>query len=327
MLCQSKNASGGRLRIPGFTLVELLVVIAIIGILVALVLPAVNGVRESARRTQCMNNLRQLVVGCTSFEGSHGHFPSGFRMPEQFMWSGQILPMIDQGVVYDQIDLRTPGPNIWSTAFGGILQNEQMLGIQMPVFQCPSANVPGKQFDPFMQCYRIPSCYLACASGLSNRESGTGPWAGMAKQEGHPASDGIFFQNSNTRASDVLDGLSNTLLIGESVPDQNLWGDDYSGNAQKVDHWTIASQELDSTYAFGHGELSECLGSTACPMNSTFIESSPVNDKELCFSSRHPGGANLGFADGHCRFVAEDISQEVFSAIGTRRGRETATIE
>ncbi|MEL7499898.1 MAG: DUF1559 domain-containing protein [Planctomycetota bacterium] len=309
-----------------FTLVELLVVIAIIGILIAMTLPAVNYVRESARRTQCLNHNRQLVIACISFEGANGHFPPGYRLPEQVMWSGLILSFIDQDVAFHRLDLNATG-EIWSTALGGVAENEEVLGTHMAVFQCPSANVEPLQFDGFMQVNRVPCCYLACASGLLNRESGPLPWAGFNKIDGHPASDGIFFRDSDIRSSDVIDGLSNTALIGESVPDQDDWGDDYAGNAQKVDHWTIGSLELDGDYGVGSAESSECLASTACPLNSLFIASAPINDKELCFASRHPGGANIGFADGHVRFLNEDIDEAAYRAIGSRKGRETTLLD
>lgn len=304
-----------------FTLVELLVVIAIIGILIALLLPAVHAVRESGRRTQCLNQSRQLAMACIQFEGTHGHFPPGFRDNDQLMWSGFILPFLDQNVVYESMELDTPAP-LWSTTFGGVSANEAAVGTYMGIFQCPSSGVPVSQFDPILRAERIPCCYLACASGLLSRESGPGPWVGLSKSHGFPASDGVFYEDSKTRSTDILDGLSNTVLIAEAVPDQELFGVDHAGNAQKVDHWTIGSMELDGSYDLPSSEISECLGSTGVPINSMFIESSNINDKELCFASRHNGGVNFSFADGHTDFVSEDVDEKVYRAIGSRRGRE-----
>lgn len=136
-------------------------------------------------------------------------------------------------------------------------------------------------------------------------------------------SDGIFYRDSKTRIAEVGDGLSNTVLIGESLPDQDLFGIDYSGNNQKVDHWYIGSGDLPAMPSRSRSaENSECLGSTACPFNSLFIADSPINDKELCFGSAHTQGMNIGFADGHIQFVNEQMSVGVRMAIGSRAGGE-----
>jgi prepilin-type processing-associated H-X9-DG protein len=138
-------------------------------------------------------------------------------------------------------------------------------------------------------------------------------------------SDGITI-NSRTRTSDILDGLSTTVLVGESLPNQLLKGIDYSGNQQKVDHWYIGPGELRSYENMVTGispENSECLGSTACPSNSLMIADSPMNDKELSFGSAHPQGANIGYADGHVQFMNDSMEQQARSAIGSRHGRES----
>ncbi len=150
----------------------------------------------------------------------------------------------------------------------------------------------------------------------------------MPAFEDLPESDGIFFMNSNTTLAAVTDGLSNTVLLGESLPDQTLFNDDYSGNPQKVDHWYIGSREL-NTYteigSFNSAEVSECLGSTACPINSIKVPESPANDKELSFGSEHIQGVNMGLADGSVHFVVETIDLEIWSAVGSIRAGEVNT--
>ena len=302
-----------------FTLVELLVVIAIIGILIGILLPAVQQVREAARRTQCANQLKQLSLAILNYESAQQKFPPGFKIPSMTMWSGLILPLIDQGNLSQTLDLNGP----WSSLTGATQANLDALGSELPVFHCPSSGIPRRQFDPLVGVDRTPSCYLACASGLNNRESGAEPWAGMHQYGGYPASDGIFFRESKTRSSDIRDGLSNTLLLGEVLPDQDLFGIDYSGNNQKVDHWYIGSGDLPEMPSASHSaENSECLGSTACPFNSLFIVDAPINDKELCFGSAHPQGMNMGFADGHIQFVNSNMDQSTRMAIGSRAGGE-----
>ncbi|MFT5301047.1 MAG: prepilin-type N-terminal cleavage/methylation domain-containing protein [Mariniblastus sp.] len=314
--------SSHRLR-SGFTLVELLVVIAIIGILIGILLPAVQQVRESARRTACLNNLQQQTLAMLNYESTHQHFPAGFNFPGMSMWSATILPMLDQNPLYDSLDLNGP----WSALKGASEANLAALSSELAVFRCPSSGVPNSQYDPYIGADRTPCCYLACASGTNDRESGAEPWVGMHAYKDFPASDGIFFLGSKTRMSDIRDGLSTTVLLGESIPDQDMTGVDYSGHDQKVDHWYIGSDEFAISLADDKSpENSECVGSTACPFNSLRIATAPINDKELCFGSAHPQGLNLSFADGHVEFFNDQMDQQARMAIGSRAGHEQADI-
>ncbi len=307
-----------------FTLVELLVVIAIIGILIGLLLPAVQMVRESARRIKCANQVKQQSLAMMNFESAFQYFPPGYSHPAQTMWSGFLLPYIEQGPLYDTVDVEQG----WTSFTGAPPGNIEALGVFLEIFQCPSSILEKSQFDPLTDSQRVPCSYLACASGLNNRESGDKPWCGMPAFEDLPKSDGIFFMNSNTPLAAVIDGLSNTVLVGESLPDQDLFDVDYTGNIQKVDHWYIGSREL-GTYteigSFNSADVSECLGSTACPINSIKVPESPMNDKELSYGSQHIQGVNMGFADGSVHFVVETIDLEIWSAVGSINGGEVNT--
>ena len=315
------QTSTDRLSRCGFTLVELLVVIAIIGILVGMLLPAVQQVREAARRIKCANNVKQQSLAMLNYESAHGHFPPGFSFPGGTMWSGFILPLVDQGNIYARLDFGGP----WN-GHRGPTPNSEAMGTYLDVYRCPSADLDLVQFDSLAGTDRSPCSYLACASGLNNRESGDKPWCGMNAFGEWAESDGIFFLNSKTRQAEIYDGSSHTVLLGESLPDQFLFGPDYAGNPQKVDHWHTGSQEVGG-YEFGgeSAEVSECLGSTACPINSILRSNAPINDKELSFGSLHQSGVNMGYADGHIRFVSEDVDLVVWSAIGTREWGEFDT--
>ena len=298
-------------------------VIAIIGILVALLLPAVQQVREAARRTQCANQLKQLVLGTLNYETTRREFPPGVSHPFDTMWSAFILPYIEERNLYDTIDVQ----GYWSADTTTHPANLDALGQVLLVYQCPSAPIEPAQYDPSMQADRVTSCYLACASGLRDREAGDLPWCGMDKYQGYPASDGIFYMNSRTRQAEITDGLSHTVLIGETLPDQTFVDQDFSGNAQKVDHWIIGSREImdyPTALPIGSNELSECLGSTAVPPNAMELVDAPIDFKELCYGSAHPTGLNMGFADGHITFLVESIDPEIYRALGTRAGRESS---
>lgn len=312
-----------------FTLVELLVVIAIIGILIGMLLPAVQAVRESARRVQCANNIRQLSLAMLNYESAHQNFPPGVSIPSHTMWSAFILPFIEKGNLYESIDFAAG----FSEATSDNESNIQTLSVSLPFLVCPSASVPTQQFDSLIGIDRSPSCYLACSSGLLSRESGEFPWAGMDAYRDHPASDGIFYVNSETSMASISDGSSNTVLLGETLPDQDVSGTDAIGTSQKVDHWHIGSRELRSMEEINiemrfSSENSECLGSTACPINSLLLgDQTTIDEKELAFGSRHPSGINLGFADGHVRFAANTIDRSVWSNIGTHSGGEVVVAD
>ncbi len=292
----------------GFTLIELLVVIAIIGILVGLLLPAIQSVRESGRRTQCLNHVKQISTAMFNWEDINKTLPPGYTFPQQAMWSAFILPQLEQDNIFQSLDFNGPWAYVTSP-------NSEACASYIEVFQCPSAGIP--QHVPNAQGVdqRVPSSYLACSSGTNDRESGARPFVGDPD-----TSDGLFMMNKRIRLRDVTDGLSTTVLMGESLFDFELWGDDFSSNTQVVDHWYIGSAELDPSPE--SIEASECLGVTACPVNAFKQADSPINHKELGFSSRHPQGTIVAFGDGHSSFVTTDMDTTIWRGLGTRKGTE-----
>jgi prepilin-type N-terminal cleavage/methylation domain-containing protein/prepilin-type processing-associated H-X9-DG protein len=282
----------------GFTLVELLVVIAIIGILVAILLPAVQAAREAARRLQCQNNLRQLGIALHHYHDVHRNFASGFIWPNRTFWSGQLLTQLEQVPLYDSLDFSLP----WTTP-----PNEVACAKYLPVFRCPSSFAP-RHLNAQGVDDRVPCNYLACTSGKIARESGPEPLVGRSY------SDGIFFVNSRIRMADILDGTSNTVAIGEAIFIFERSGADHTGTSQFIDHWYIGTPE-------GRGnEVSESMGSTAVPVNAFKDPSLFVDERELSYSSRHFGGAQVIFADGHVAFISETIDRATWGALGTRAG-------
>ncbi|MDZ4849396.1 MAG: DUF1559 domain-containing protein [Pirellulaceae bacterium] len=294
------------------TLVELLVVIAIIGILISLVLPAIQQAREAARRIQCGSGLRQMGIALLNFEHAHKVFPPGAKTStslsssERFFWSGQILPDVEQSSLWASID-----PDLsWRIPGTG---NYKALQSMLPLFRCPSAVAPSRQNHLVID--RVPCTYLACISGLVGRESAQSPGD---PQISDPEMDGIFYVNSETRHSDILDGTSTTIMVGEALYLEKILGLDYNNVTQLVDHWAIGSPMS------GNNEISESLGSTASPINAWMKKNVFIEDVELGFSSRHPGGAQVIFADGHLQFIQQNIDPDTWSAMGTRMGLDHA---
>lgn len=286
-------------RPRGFTLVELLVVIAIIGILIALLLPAVQAAREAARRVQCGNNLHQIGIALQAYHDSYRVLPSGFILPNKTLWSGMILPQLDQQVTFDTLDFNSHRWDIDGSP------NELACATLMSVFRCPSSKAR-EHMDVQGVTERVPCTYLACATGIAPRESGFNPRAGTRDQ------DGIFYYNSATRMAHIRDGTSQTVAVGEAEFDVNVRGPDHSGQVHIVDHWYIGSPLVNPA------DVSECIGSTAVPVNTFFDANAFIDERELCYSSRHPAGAQVVYADAHVSMVSEDIDQKVWAAQGTR---------
>lgn len=291
------------------TLVELLVVIAIIGILVGLLLPAVQSAREAARRIQCANNLKQMGLAVLLHESAYGRLPSGCRtsknlpISHRFLWSGQLLPFLELSSLGDTLDPDQPWDSFASNVAG--------MRVTLSMFRCPSSGAPETYSQGVED--RVPCTYLACASGRVRFETGSGP------RIGDLAMDGAFFTNSQIKHRDFSDGLSNTLLIAESLFLAGVVGPDNDNEPQIIDHWYVG------TPGMGASEMSEALGSTAIQINAWKARPTAfIEDIELGFSSRHVGVVQSVFADGHVQVVSEGIDPSVWSGMGTRNGGEVS---
>lgn len=328
----------------GFTLVELLVVIAIIGILIALLLPAVQSARDAARRTQCLNNLKQLALACHSHADSKGQFPPGWEA-RGFGWTAFILPYMEQNSLFDSMnfeysqasDPTEPGsPNMLACA------------TLVPAFRCPSMDQP-EQADLGLTSGvpgRVPASYGACASSLATADRGNSlggtpqaapNTAGLLNGRSPNSNEhnGMFYGGSDIRFVEVVDGTSRTILIGERFTDL-----EFSRNGNTVDYWAIQSPQVrrfdEATFNAllgaggseeatirnwdgGGNEMTEFAGSTNAPMNAILRPDVTGYYAEIGFGSWHLGGVNFAFADGSADYLSEDIDPGVYRPMGSRR--------
>ncbi|MCH2203173.1 MAG: DUF1559 domain-containing protein [Fuerstiella sp.] len=245
-------------RTHGFTLVELLVVIAVIAILIALLLPAVQQVREAARRTQCRNNLKQIGLALHSYHEIHRMFPPGRMQPylgegtatgAGECWAGSVavhtflLPFMDQAKLYDRIDFSRYRIQI-PPKTPHCEDNAELYGVALPSFQCPSDPIGGRTVT---NNYRSNVGVTACPGSPYN-DDGTNqePYSTNCAAELYGSKGGMFHDKGGVRISDVTDGTSNTVAFSErSVGDQtsevfNIQGDIYRAVEKSVTHTTAS---------------------------------------------------------------------------------------
>jgi prepilin-type N-terminal cleavage/methylation domain-containing protein/prepilin-type processing-associated H-X9-DG protein len=337
--------SSSRPRRTAFTLVELLVVIAIIGILVGMLLPAVQQVRAAARRTACINNLRQLSLACLNFESANQRLPEGCVIGQGAGWSAFILGEVEQNNLADQISLvdtssAPSGSGNASNWTNG--PNEEACATFISLFRCPSDPVSDhidSGSGPLIPG-RVPSSYLGCTSGTTDNNSDLLFSGSKTTAFVRAARSGMLIPNQKANyygpyqlkttvaLADCRDGASNTIMVGESVFDTSH----FMGTSRGIDHWYIGSYQID--YGI---EMSEFLGSTAVPLNlyhqysderlgtlTNSARSTLFRQMAFGFASWHPGdGMNFSFADGSSKFISANIDATTLSHLGNRNDGET----
>jgi len=309
-----------------FTLVELLVVIAIIGILIALMLPAVQAAREAARRIECTNKLKQLGLAMQNYHFSHKMFPATSRGAGTGLnttghsWLTMILPQIEQEVLYKTIRLGEP---LNYTDVNNNIDNQRAAMKAVPTFMCPSDVHDGTLGNQFLLSgiFGVTN-YKACAGSnwegdtsgqnpnpntFKNRKSDHGYSGRNANEyDGRDKGDGICCRGEEdkpltTAIFQIRDGTTNTFAIGEAIP-----------------AWCAFS-----AWYWWDG----CTATCAIPLNYKKPGVDPKNNSQdwsynYSFMSRHPGGGNFCMCDGSVRFINEEIELETYRGLATIDGGE-----
>ena len=301
----------------GFTLIELLVVIAIIAILIGLLLPAVQKVRESAARTKCQNNLHQLLIGCHSYAdgAGAGFLPQAGDLTNELSWHVFILPYIEQGPLYQQFNL---GAGAFNAVNGtGPRKNEHARN-KIPIYLCPASPVERMLLTP-PHNPNLPeringseSPYTTHYYGVMGPK-GTNPATGQAYQlnntgpHGGFALQGIFQRDRKVKFADITDGNANTFLIGEMSWLDNVGGTRYRSWVRGCDTAPVCS---------GCKNVVNAINTLSI---ATF--------SDMAFGSRHPGGANFAMSDGAVRFVSQNVNLGVYRAAASRDGGESSNLD
>jgi prepilin-type N-terminal cleavage/methylation domain-containing protein/prepilin-type processing-associated H-X9-DG protein len=290
----------------GFTLIELLVVIAIIAVLIGLLLPAVQMVRESGSRTQCLNNLKQIGVALHNYHGTYRVLPPGYLSSYDgggndtgpgWGWAAHLLPYVEQRGLFNSIHFDQP---IEAPANAG----PRVASLQ--VFLCPSDNTPltwdavrrDDNGNPVATICSVASANYAGVFGIS--EPGVD-------------GEGIFFRNSKITFKDISDGTSTTLMVGERSFRYGpaTWVGAVSGAEISPNPGSPAPPGVWNSSGAVLGHTAEGEGGPGSP-------GTEVN----AFSSAHPGGALFLFADGHVAFLLSSMDHRVYKALSTRAGGE-----
>ena len=312
------NARSGRPALPGFTLVELLVVIAIIGILIALLLPAVQSAREAARRMQCSNRLKQLGLALHNYHTAHGVFPPGgiTKFAESTCllvgnsssdagapWSVFILPFLEDMNRYEQYDFSQSFATLfWESESGGA-GNRDVQFKPNSKFQCPS--------DPNSGSEICNTNYYACQGG------GATPLCNGTANVGRAFfQNGIFHNNSHIKIAHISDGTSNVFLVGETKYCPHPLGHDADG---AYAGWDSALRvHTNESFTFPSGLCAAMNGINSSDVNPADADVFSGTIASSTFGSNHPGGCHFCMADGSVHFTPETIDINTYRSLGIR---------
>ncbi|QDS98261.1 DUF1559 domain-containing protein [Adhaeretor mobilis] len=339
----------------GFTLVELLVVIAIIGVLVGLLLPAVQAARESARRLSCTNNLKNIALSCLNYESARGELPPSSTLALKSQRSGLgwpvlILPYLEQGAVNQQalaiIDDQGDDPDAYGSAMDGLNK------LLQPMYLCPSDPELADQQEKFGNADRKGMSYSGVAgsyfarTGLCPSNRDTDDYCVATSTTGlfGPNNyDGLMIQGSGVELREASDGQTNTLLLGERTYQIRAWmiGAYWTGSTippqvrgqaavppqgPQPSTAHFSSKNVTDLYPLNHDPHAGAYQahSNAEGDRPEIADTTPkvISVNDLPFASRHPGGVNFARGDASVSYLQESIDTDTYLALASRNGGE-----
>ncbi len=286
----------------GFTLIELLVVVAIIAILIGLLLPAVQKVREAAARSSCVNNLKQVGLALHNFHDTSGKFPPGYVSDFDasgndtgpgWGWAAHILPQMEQGNVFRTLDLKQP------------IEAPANLAARTAILKpylCPSDTPPPEAFPVGPRPGPGPPTATTCTVAPANFVGNFG--IGEPGVDG----DGVFFRNSVVRVADVTDGTSSTLMVGERSfrHAESSWVGAVTGANQGPTTGSPLPFQSNNASNFVLAHTGETFRGPAYPEEANH------------YTALHTGGGNFVFADGHVGYLSRGTTYDTYKALSTR---------